>query len=166
MYIEELNQDIAIASVVEAESLVVGQPEYWNVISICDGLADAAWLVGARNLLQLYFDDVEDMYLSLGGVMATKEDITRALEFSRKIKREPLLIHCTAGVSRSTAMAWIITCDKLRGRPDAARKALEIVRAVRPTLMPNRHVLKLGIAVLGKGRAEREQLRRDLAPVL
>ncbi|MGC8989105.1 MAG: hypothetical protein ACP5MD_03190 [Verrucomicrobiia bacterium] len=165
MYIEELDQDIAIASVVEAESLVVGQPAYWNVISICDGLGESAWLVGARSVLQLDFDDVEDMFLSLGGVMATKEDITRALKFARKIKREPLLIHCTVGVSRSTAMAWIITCDKLRGRSDAARKALEIVRTVRPMLMPNRHVLKLGIAVLGKNRAEREQLRRDLAPV-
>lgn len=165
MYIEELDQDIAIASVVEAESLVVGQPGYWNVISICDGLGESAWLAGARSVLQLNFDDVEDMFLSLGGVMATKEDITRALKFARKIKREPLLIHCTAGVSRSTAMAWIITCDKLRGRSDAARKALEIVRTVRPMLMPNRHVLKLGIAVLGKNRAEREQLRRDLAPV-
>lgn len=166
MYIEELDQDIAIASVVEAESLVASQPGYWNVISICDGLADIPQLVGAHNLLELHFDDIEDTYLSLGGIMATKEDITRALKFAREAKNEPLLIHCTAGVSRSTAVAWVVTCDKLRGRPDAARKALEIVRAVRPMLMPNRHVLKLGIAVLGKTRAERERLRYDLAEVL
>jgi|YNPNPStandDraft_1061719.scaffolds.fasta_scaffold14168_2 predicted protein tyrosine phosphatase len=166
MYIEELDQDIAIASVVEAESLVASQPGYWNVISICDGLADRARLVGARDLLQLHFDDIEDMYLSLGGIIATKEDITRALRFAREVKNDPLLIHCTAGVSRSTAVAWIVTYDKLRGQPDAARKALDIVRAVRPMLIPNRHVLKLGIAVLGKSRAERQQLRRDLAEVL
>jgi len=71
-----------------------------------------------------------------------------ALAFSREVKDEPLLIHCAAGISRGTAMAWIIVYEKLKGKPDAVRRSFDIVRKLRPILAPNRHVLRLGIEAL------------------
>jgi predicted protein tyrosine phosphatase len=65
-------------------------------------------------------------------------------------------MHCVAGISRSTAIAWVIVFDKLKGKPDAVRRSFDIVRKLRPILSPNRHVLRLGIeALTEKGSRKR-----------
>ena len=63
----------------------------------------------------------------------------------------PILIHCWAGVSRSTATAFILACERNPGTPE-----LEIARALRaasPTAHPNRLLVRLADDKLGrKGR--------------
>jgi predicted protein tyrosine phosphatase len=65
--------------------------------------------------------------------------------------RDPMLIHCWAGISRSTAAAFIVLCS----RNDAGCEA-EIARAMRhraPHAQPNRLLVRHADALLGrKGR--------------
>jgi len=166
MYVPELDQDIAVLSVGEAELLTAKEPGRWHVISISNDPGAHPSLAGARRLLRLAFDDVDGTWEELGGVLATEEDILQALQFARKAEQQPLLIHCTAGISRSAAVAWAVVCDRLNGQRDAGQVALEIVRRVRPICAPNRHVLRLSIALLARRPAQREKLEEELALVL
>ena len=63
-------------------------------------------------------------------------------------RREPLLIHCYAGVSRSTASAYIAACVLAPHRDE-----FEIARALRaasPTATPNSRFVALADATLGR----------------
>ncbi|MCX8109285.1 MAG: hypothetical protein N3G20_10830 [Verrucomicrobiae bacterium] len=162
MYIAELDQEIAIHSVFEAQSLVDCQRNYWNVISIVDALAERPTFESARRVLYLRFDDVDGTSWFQEGVLATQTDVRRALRFAREIKNEPLIIHCTAGVSRSPAIAWVVICDKLRGHTNAGQLATQIVLRLRPQSLPNRHVLNLGLKILAASPQQHEELRGSL----
>ena len=121
----------------------------WNILSIRGRLNELPLsFPGARSVKTLHFDDVESDYPDDHLFAATPSDIQHALAFAREIGDEPLLIHCHAGISRSTAVAWIIIWDKLKPKPDSVGQAFDIVRRVRPILLPNRHILRLGIEAL------------------
>lgn len=61
----------------------------------------------------------------------------------------PLLVHCWAGVSRSTAAAYAIACCK---RPDLAEAALaRRLRGLAPTATPNPLIVQLADDLLGRG---------------
>jgi predicted protein tyrosine phosphatase len=98
-------------------------------------------------------------------IAARPQDIQNALEFAREVGDEPLLIHCYAGVSRSPAIAWLILYEKLKESPDAVRQSFEIVRRLRPVLVPNQHVLRLGIMLLAP-KETREQIRKQFKDCL
>ncbi len=92
----------------------------------------------------------------------TKAMIRELLAFGRSWDGEqPLLIHCWAGVSRSTAAAYILACDRQPGEEEALAQAL---RAASPTATPNPLMIRLAdgllrregrmiraIAVIGRG---------------
>ncbi len=60
----------------------------------------------------------------------------------------PILVHCVAGVSRSTATALIIAVARMPGRE--AELALSLRQAA-PHAQPNRLMIELGDALLGCG---------------
>jgi predicted protein tyrosine phosphatase len=145
--IHSFQQKIKIVGIAEAVRLSPSELTGWNILSIRARMNDQPLTFpGARRTKTLRFDDVQGD--DPGEFAATPEDIQVALAFSREVKDEPLLIHCAAGISRSTAMAWIIVYEKLKGKPDAVRRSFDIVRKLRPILAPNRHVLRLGIEAL------------------
>jgi predicted protein tyrosine phosphatase len=79
---------------------------------------------------------------------ATEEDIRRIIELAEQLRSESgtLLIHCEAGVSRSTATALIIHAYWLgQGRED---EAMQRVIAQRPYAIPNRRMVALADKVL------------------
>src|SRR4029077_6850743 len=59
-----------------------------------------------------------------------------------------LLIHCHAGVSRSTAAAALILAQAWPERP--ARDMFDVVSNLRPRSWPNLRILELGDALLGR----------------
>jgi predicted protein tyrosine phosphatase len=66
----------------------------------------------------------------------------------------PLLIHCYAGVSRSTAAAFIAACALSPGRDEA--EIAQAIRAASPTATPNARLVAVGDAMLGRaGRMSR-----------
>jgi predicted protein tyrosine phosphatase len=67
---------------------------------------------------------------------------------------EPILIHCYAGISRSTATAYITACAH-NPKSDEEEIALAL-RAASPTASPNRRFIALADAALGRnGRMSR-----------
>jgi predicted protein tyrosine phosphatase len=69
------------------------------------------------------------------------DHIEGLLTFSRTWTREaPLLVHCWAGISRSTAAAYILLCD-MRGPGYEAEIAREL-RELAPHAQPNRLMIR------------------------
>jgi predicted protein tyrosine phosphatase len=80
-----------------------------------------------------------------------RADVERLLAFGHELTDAPgshLLIHCHAGVSRSTASAALILAQAHPERP--AREALEAVAQIRPRAWPNLRILEFGDELLGR----------------
>lgn len=60
----------------------------------------------------------------------------------------PMLIHCWAGVSRSTAAAFIIACQRAASRSE--RAIAQALRAAAPYATPNPLMVDLADAALGR----------------
>ena len=77
-------------------------------------------------------------------------DVARLLAFAAGWTGErPLLVHCWAGVSRSTAAAYAIACLK---RPDLDEAAIaRRLRSLAPCATPNPLIVRLADAQLGRG---------------
>jgi predicted protein tyrosine phosphatase len=104
-------------------------------------------------LLTLRFDDV---IVPGGGFRPPdRDDIERLLAFDLNHRAgELLLVHCTAGISRSTAALAILLAQR---RPGAEADAFAAVRAARPKAWPNSLMVALADDVLdAQGRLVRE----------
>jgi predicted protein tyrosine phosphatase len=81
----------------------------------------------------------------------TSEDVERLLIFGREVSETSeahLLVHCRAGVSRSTAAATLIL---MQANPEwTASAVLDAVAAIRPHAWPNLLKLEIGDALLGR----------------
>ena len=64
-------------------------------------------------------------------------------------RRDPLLIHCWAGVSRSTAAAFVTACALNEGR--AEDEIAATIRAASPTATPNPRFVAIADRRLGRG---------------
>ena len=92
-------------------------------------------------------DIIED---APGHVLPADGHIRELLDFVAAWDRaSPLLIHCFAGVSRSTAAAFVSVCAlaPLRDEGEIARA----LRAASPTATPNSRLVALADATLGRG---------------
>lgn len=84
-----------------------------------------------------------------GHVLASGEHIASLLAFATAWdRREPLVIHCYAGVSRSPAAAFILACALAPERCEA-ELALDLRRAS-PTATPNRRLVALADKMLSR----------------
>jgi predicted protein tyrosine phosphatase len=84
-----------------------------------------------------------------GFICPAEEHVTDLIDFVRGWNRgAPMVVHCYAGISRSTAGAFISACA-LNPRRDEATIAWSIRRAS-PTAMPNRRLVSLADRLLGR----------------
>lgn len=84
-----------------------------------------------------------------GHILASCEHIETLLAFANAWdRREPLVIHCYAGVSRSPAAAFIMACALAPERPEC-ELARELRRAS-PTATPNRRLVALADRMLAR----------------
>lgn len=116
--------------------------------------------------LRLRFHDVIEA--QPGWIAPERWDIELLLAFSRDLDRvgeTHLLIHCHAGLSRSTAAAALVLAQS---RPETRADELlgEVVR-LRPRAWPNLRILELGDEILGRHgeivAAARAHYRRAIA---
>lgn len=95
--------------------------------------------------------EVSDIVAPLDGhVLPGEVHVRRILDFAASWDRErPLLIHCYAGISRSTAAAYIAACALAPERDEA-----EIARALRaasPSATPNALFVEIADRLLRRG---------------
>ena len=103
--------------------------------------------VTGSNHLKLSFNDIA---VATHGLMAPEShDMQKLLGFTRTWDRErPLLIHCWAGVSRSTAAAYIATCV-LQPKCDEHTLAQDL-RLASPSATPNPMLITLADQALAR----------------
>ena len=94
--------------------------------------------------------DVDDITCATDGYVHPCEDhVARALDFAKGWDRAaPLVVHCWAGISRSTAIAYAVACA-LNPRRHEADIAWELRRASR-TARPNGLIVSLADHLLGR----------------
>jgi predicted protein tyrosine phosphatase len=99
------------------------------------------------NHLVIPIDDICDPLE--GCTLPDVEHVAQFLEFAASWDRStPLVVHCWAGISRSTATAFAIACAVAPER-DEEEIALAI-RAASPTATPNGRLVALADAALGR----------------
>jgi predicted protein tyrosine phosphatase len=113
--------------------------------------------------LRLCFHDIHTT--TKGQVMPTATDIDVLLGFLLRWSRKaPILIHCRAGIGRSTAVAFITACLH---NPHANELGVAIkLRHASPLARPNETLIRLADAAMGRnGRMSNaiEETGRDLS---
>ncbi len=99
------------------------------------------------NHLRIQMDDINEP--AQGFVAPSHDHVEQALTFIRKWDRAaPMVIHCYAGISRSTASAFMAACA-LNPHRDEFSIARQI-RSASPTASPNRLIVTLADQVLGR----------------
>jgi predicted protein tyrosine phosphatase len=104
--------------------------------------------VALDNHLVLAMDDIS---MPLEGYSApADEHVTELVKFLRGWdRRAPVVMHCYAGISRSTAGAYVAVCA-LNPHRDEAAIANEMRRAS-PTASPNTRIVEIADRLLGRG---------------
>ena len=143
----------------EIEIEVMGRIEAGEILCAPDLCAQITYLLsighGDDPLPEGYENVNRKLRLSIADVIsedgATEEDIQRIIDLAEQLKscRGKVLIHCEAGVSRSTAAALIIySCWLGPGREE---EAMERLIAQRPYAIPNRRMVILADRLLQLG---------------
>jgi len=129
-----------------------------HVLSILDPewpVPEAFGAFGEHAKLELRFHDVIEEDVP-GHFPPREEHVAELLAFGRDLMAEPppdahLLVHCHAGVSRSTASMALVLAQGLPGA-DADRVFGEVLR-IRPQAWPNLRIVEMGDALLGRNGA-------------
>lgn len=139
---------------------VVSRAEAADILCSPRGCADVTCLVSigeshnelppgfenvARRLRLLFADHVYGEY------GPTEEDVQKIIELAESLRTSAgkVLIHCEAGVSRSTAAALIMYAYWFGAGRES--EALERVLEQRPIARPNRLMVSLADQLLGRG---------------
>lgn len=84
-----------------------------------------------------------------GHILPGEEHMARLLGFVRGWGRQaPIVMHCWAGISRSTAAAYIAACALAPGRDE--EEIAGALRAASPSATPNARLVALADAALGR----------------
>jgi len=126
-----------------------------HVLSILDPswpVPDAFGSFGEHERLELRFNDVTEDHA--GMISPQPEHVTQLLGFGRNMLAEPtlgahLLVHCHAGVSRSTA-SLILMIAQAQPEQSGLVIAREVLR-IRPQAWPNLRIIEMGDVQLNRG---------------
>jgi predicted protein tyrosine phosphatase len=93
---------------------------------------------------------VSDIVEALDGhIVPAEAHLERLIAFASVWDRTtPLVVHCYAGVSRSTAAAYVIACALDPGRDEM--EAAVALRAASPTATPNRRIVSIADRALAR----------------
>ena len=124
----------------------VGASHVLTVMANVDQVPRPASVLAA-NHLKVQMDDITE---ELEGFVAPSEThIEQVLQFVRGWDRNaPLVVHCYAGISRSTASAFASVCAL---NPDRDEDAIaQALRRASPTATPNIRIVSLADRLLGR----------------
>ena len=100
-----------------------------------------------ENHLVLGLDDITEPMD--GYIVPCDEHVSRLIEFARGWDRTtPMVVHCFAGISRSTAGAYVAACAL---NPERDERAIATaLRRASATATPNARIVALGDRMLGR----------------
>ena len=125
-----------------------------HVLSILDPewpIPEVFGTYGEHKKLELRFHDVIEH--EPGRVAPSETHVEQLLSFGRDLDREPnptahLLVHCHAGVSRSSASMALLVAQ---AKPEQSGELIfaEILK-IRPQIWPNLRIIEMGDRALGR----------------
>jgi len=137
---------VAPLSLVEA---TVADARVSHLVTLINGetLIDTPPSIGQDRHLRLAMNDICEPQPGL--VVPCETHVAELIQFALEWDRQaPLLIHCWAGISRSTAAAFISLCAL---NPETEEHALaRALRRASPTAYPNRRLVALADQVLSR----------------
>lgn len=120
-----------------------------DVVTLIKNIAQVATPHPVVRERHLALDFADIVVPTEGQVMANETHVSDLLRFVRRWDRvAPLVVHCYAGVSRSTAGAFITACALRPDQPEEAWAAA--IRAQSPTATPNLHLVTLADRLLAR----------------
>jgi predicted protein tyrosine phosphatase len=138
---------------------VASRPDAADVLSSPERCAEITYLVSigdSQDELPAGYDNVSNkLRLLIADVVtehgATEEDIQRIIRLAERLRSHTgkVLIHCEAGVSRSSATALIMYACWLG--PGREAEAMRRVLSQRPVAIPNRRMVELADRILDRG---------------
>lgn len=125
-------------------SLHVARNNDCNIISIVDCGHPHPEFVDFNRRLRLRFDDIDTPH-DMG---PNHTQVREIISFAHAIDERPLIVHCKAGISRSSAAAFIVYAVKFgpAGISDHFRPMLGLI-------YPNAEMLRLADGMLGNDGA-------------
>lgn len=116
-----------------------------HILTLLGDPAQAVTPDGVADHLVIHIHDI----VTANGdqILAERSHVQQVIDFARAWDgRAPLLVHCFAGISRSTASAFITACVQ---QPDRAESEIaQELRAASVTATPNRHLVALADDIL------------------
>jgi len=100
------------------------------------------------NMLRLSFDDVFGMEED----SPSKEDVRKAIEWCKD--RKNVMVHCFAGMSRSSALAYVIACSQM-----PVDHALQVINL--KVHCPNDLIVSLGSDILGNKKMVKKLEKKE-----
>jgi predicted protein tyrosine phosphatase len=137
---------------------VASRPEAADILSSprCAEITCLLSIGDVQDLLPAGYENIQSkLRLLFADVLteegATEEDVRRIIQLAENLRggTGKVLIHCEAGVSRSTAAALIMYACWLG--PGCEREAMARVLAQRPVAIPNHRMVELADRMLGLG---------------
>ena len=140
-----------------------GKP-WTHVVSIWD--KEDIYDPACRELVQAVAPDAEVLFSFFADTWVPDhpeaprlQDVKRILDFTRELPTKArVLVHCRAGVSRSTATAYAILCQ--HSKPGMEMENLLHVQTLRDLVFPNRLLIELADKVLKRDGAMLLHLHR------
>ena len=129
IYGKGFKMDIKILSRMEMISdLIIGQSEGRYIVSINDSVKEANIMIShgrfnrCKGMFATVFSDIVKMYDEYPElIVPSKEHIQDILNWTKDKTDQPISVHCHAGISRSSATAFLIGCQQC-GDPQLAMK--------------------------------------------
>ncbi|MBR0698165.1 tyrosine phosphatase family protein [Bradyrhizobium lablabi] len=99
-----------------------------------------------RRQLDLSFHDIVE---PRPGLVPPNAEIVRSIiDFGRNVGEARVIVNCFAGISRSSAAAYILACDR---NPGLEREIAEELRRRSVSATPNRLMISIADGLLGRG---------------
>jgi len=151
MIVPALGRHLYVCALREVQPILDRDKAFWHIVSIRTPMSPpAARFRWALDVLPLVFDDIETAGTpEAEGLRPVQvEDLKKVFAFLDERPGKPMLIHCRAGVSRSTGLALLLIARGMiqRGDPDVTTAAVDQLLALRPHAVPNCRILELGLA--------------------
>jgi len=147
--------DITIWSLGNIARTITEVPTVFNIVSIRSSNIPqkeyGAFEKYRRNYKDITIEFFDDIRIPVDGhITPSQESIGRILKWAEK--RKHIAVHCTAGISRSSAIAYLIACQ--RTSPKHAVKILDPAKH-----SPNLLILNLGAEILGNKSVSTEYVK-------
>jgi predicted protein tyrosine phosphatase len=138
---------IHVSSLSALDGVTARLQNYELLTLLSPGHPETDWSAFAceRHVRLAFHDIVEPMP---GLTLPDRGMMQAVLDFGRHTKfHQPLLIHCWAGISRSSAAAFAIACDR---NPGFERDIANELRRRAPFVTPNRLMVRLADEILAR----------------